>query len=138
MVPLLAAGVTAGVVLCACVAAPPSPVAVPAAPAVPAPVAAPAQPAASATAARPLVLAGSHYRCDGGAEFRVRFAEDAAVLDSPTQGSEQLLLDAGGVTPQQTVYSNARMRAEFGLGADGREAKLRFVPDQKVVACTRD
>ena len=43
-----------------------------------------------------------------------------------SRGNDVLLRDAGGMTPQQTVYSNARMRAEFGLGASGREAILRY------------
>ncbi|MEO5670084.1 MAG: hypothetical protein ABIR26_05255, partial [Ramlibacter sp.] len=60
----------------------------------------------------------AHYKCDGNIEFRVRFTDDSAMLESgPPLGSETLLRDAGGLTPQQTVFSNTRMRAEFGLGA---------------------
>jgi hypothetical protein len=72
-------------------------------------------------------------------EFNVRFADDSAMLESaPPLGSETLLRDAGGVTPQQTVYSNARMRAEFGLGASGREAIVRMPSPPLLAHCVRD
>jgi hypothetical protein len=65
------------------------------------------------------------YRCDGGLEFNVRFGNGAATLDATPGGSQVLLRDAGGATPQQTVYSNERMRVEFGMGESGREAIVR-------------
>ncbi|MGZ5194385.1 MAG: hypothetical protein ACXWJM_03395 [Ramlibacter sp.] len=65
------------------------------------------------------------YRCDGGLEFNVRFGDGAATVDAAPGGSQVLLRDAGGATPQQTVYSNERMRVEFGLGETGREAIVR-------------
>jgi hypothetical protein len=114
-----------------CAAPPPLPVvpavttAVPA-PSPPPPVTAPAQPAAAAAA---------RYRCDRGIEFTVRFADDSAFIESSNGGSEVALRDAGGVTPQQSVYSNAHLRAEFGLGAQGREAKLQYPPDPRVAHC---
>ena len=79
-----------------------------------------------------------HYRCDEGVAFTVRFADDAASIDAGPFGSDLLLRDAGGTTPQQTVYSNARMRAEFGLGASGREAILRYALAPLVAHCVRD
>jgi 4-amino-4-deoxy-L-arabinose transferase-like glycosyltransferase len=75
------------------------------------------------------------YRCDRGGDFTVRFADDTAFIDSARDGREVVLRDAGGVTPQQSVYSNARLRAEFGLGPAGREAKLRYLPDSQVAHC---
>ena len=78
------------------------------------------------------------YRCDQGLEFTVRFVDDSALLDSTSRGQEVLLRDAGGVTPQQSVYSNARLRAEFGLGADGREAILHYLAPASAVHCMRD
>ena len=79
-----------------------------------------------------------HYRCDNKLEFNVRFVDDTAVLEMGTQGNDVLLRDAGGVTPQQTVYSNAKLRAEFGLGTTAREAVLRYLAQQQIVKCMRD
>jgi hypothetical protein len=78
------------------------------------------------------------YRCDQNFEFSVRFSDDSAVIDAGSRGNDVLLRDAGGVTPQQTVYSNPRLRAEFGLGANGGEAILRYLAPQLVVNCVKD
>jgi len=80
----------------------------------------------------------AHYRCEHGFEFTVRFVDDSAVLDAGSRGSDVLLRDAGGATPQQSVYSNLRMRAEFGLGASGREAILHYPMLPLVSHCVRD
>jgi hypothetical protein len=56
------------------------------------------------------------------------------VLTGP-RGRQELLRDAGGLTPQQTVYSNAEWRAEFGLGASGREAVLQTLKPATVLRC---
>jgi len=66
-----------------------------------------------------------NYRCDGGLEFNVHFGDGVATVDGAPGGSQVLLRDAGGATPQQTVYSNEHMRVEFGLGEAGREAIVR-------------
>jgi hypothetical protein len=66
-----------------------------------------------------------NYRCDGGLEFNVHFGDGVATVDGAPGGAQVLLRDAGGATPQQTVYSNERMRVEFGLGEAGREAIVR-------------
>ncbi|MES2631662.1 MAG: hypothetical protein V4669_01755 [Pseudomonadota bacterium] len=92
-------------------------------------------PAASAT---PSQDAAPAYRCENGLRFTLRAAADSAVVDMGARGSESLLRDAGGITPDQTVYSNARIRAEFGLGAQGREAVLRYIASPLVVKCARD
>ncbi len=88
--------------------------------------------------------AGSHwqsaaplYRCEHGIEFRVRFIDDTAVLEG-TRGYDMLFRDAGGQGEQQTVYSNPLVRAEFGLGASGREAVLRYPLLPLVARCVRD
>ena len=78
------------------------------------------------------------YRCDQGIAFTVRFAQDTAVVDAGQRGSDVLLRDAGGATPQQTVYSNSRMRAEFGLGASGREAMLRYAAPPLAAHCVQE
>ena len=113
------------------------------APAAPPALAGPAAPAsadAPAGSAEPASAGASldHYRCDEGVAFTVRFADDSASIDAGPFGSDVLLRDAGGTTPQQTVYSNARMRAEFGLGASGREAILRYPLAPLVAHCVRD
>jgi len=124
---LLGLAVGAVALLLGCVAAPG-----PAAPVVSTAVPAPSAPAA---AAPPATAGSARYRCDQGMEFTVRFADDSAFIDSGKGGTEVALRDAGGVTPQQSVYSNAHLRAEFGLGAAGREAKLHHPPDPQVAHC---
>lgn len=80
---------------------------------------------------------GPLYQCENGIAFRVKFIDDTAVLEGPG-GQDLLQRDAGGEGPQQTVYSNPRMRAEFGLGAGGREAILRYPLLPLVAGCVRD
>jgi len=123
----LAIGLLAAGALLGCVAAPPATAPTPA----PAPAAAPVPPASSAASLQ-------RYRCDQNFEISVRFMDDSAVIDAGSRGNDVLLRDAGGVTPQQTVYSNPRLRAEFGLGASGREATLRYLAPQLVVNCVKD
>ena len=79
---------------------------------------------------------GELYRCDQASEFRVRFVDDSALIDGQ-RGPEVLLRDAGGVTPQQTVFSNARVRAEFGLGANASEALLHYPLESLDLRCVR-
>lgn len=76
------------------------------------------------------------WRCEHGIEFRVRFVDDSALIDG-SRGSELLFRDAGGQGPQQSVYSNAKMRAEFGLGANGREALLTYPALPLQARCVR-
>ena len=77
------------------------------------------------------------YRCENAIEFKARFIDNSAVLDG-SRGYDVLYRDAGGVTPSQTIYSNNRMRAEFGLGPSGREAILRYPLLPLVVRCVRE
>ena len=81
--------------------------------------------------------AGQRYRCEQGIEFSVKFVDDSALIDS-SRGYNVLFRDAGGQGEGQTVYSNAVARAEFGLGAGGREAVLRYPLLPLVVRCVRD
>jgi hypothetical protein len=81
--------------------------------------------------------AGLRYRCEQGIEFRVKFVDDSALIDS-NRGYNVLFRDAGGQTESQPVYSNAMVRAEFGLGASGREAVLRYPLLPLVARCVRD
>ncbi len=82
--------------------------------------------------------APAHYRCEYGIEFTLRLVDDSAVLDAGLRGSDVLLRDAGGATPRQSVYRNPRMHAEFGLGAGGREAILRYPLLPLVAHCVQD
>ena len=85
------------------------------------------------------------YRCEHGIVFTAKFADNTAFLSGVRAPSSQssvrdqdlLLRDAGG-QGSQTFYSNPRMRAEFGLGASGREAILRYPLLPLVVRCLRD
>ena len=77
------------------------------------------------------------YRCAQAEGFNVAFGTDSAVLTGP-RGRQELLRDAGGLTSRQTVYSNADVRAEFGLGVDGREAVLRLAKPAAVLRCVQD
>lgn len=77
------------------------------------------------------------YRCEAGVGFTARFADDTAILNGP-HGYEVLYRNAGGTGLAQTVYTNARMRAEFGRGPAGREALLRYFLVPLVVRCVID
>ena len=83
-------------------------------------------------------MALPHYRCDNDMAFTVRFIDDSAQIDAGPRGTETLLRDAGGVTPAQSVYSSTAMKAQFGLGADGREAQLNYVSPPLEAHCVRD
>ena len=73
------------------------------------------------------------YQCDQGLQFTVRFVNDTAVLKG-ARGDDVLLRDAGG-QGGQTVYTNPRLRAEFGMGASGREAVLQYLLQPSVIRC---
>jgi hypothetical protein len=90
-------------------------------------------PAPNSPAASP-----ARYRCDDNIEFTVRFADDMATVDVGPRGADVLLRDAGGTTPQQSFYSNPRMRAEFGLGVSGREAILRYTQEPLIAHCVQE
>jgi hypothetical protein len=132
-----AIGLLAASALSGCVSAPPA--AEPAPAPVPTPAIEPGPSASPATAAPASpAVSQQRYRCDQNFDFSVRFTDDSAVIDAGSRGNDVLLRDAGGVTPQQTVYSNPRLRAEFGLGASGSEAILRYLAPQLVVNCVKD
>ena len=77
------------------------------------------------------------YRCEHGIAFTAKFVDDTAILDG-SRGYDVLYRDAGGQTASQPVYSNPRMRAEFGLGPTGREAVLRYPLLPLVARCARE
>ena len=75
----------------------------------------------------PLPADAVRYRCEGERVLLVRLREDAAQVQGLPQGEQTLLLDAGGVTPQQRVFSNPDVRMEIGLGDRGREALVQLL-----------
>ncbi len=62
------------------------------------------------------------YRCGEGVSFTASVNDDSALLDGDW-GKATLLRDAGG-GGRVRVYSNRNLRAELGLGLDGRSAEL--------------
>ena len=78
--------------------------------------------------------AAAQYRCEFGIEFSARFVDDTVILDG-SRGYD-LLHRAAGSTDKN--YKNPRMAAEFGLGATGREAVLRYPLLPLVARCVRD
>ena len=81
---------------------------------------------------------GAPYACDNGVTVRARFREDTLTLSGLAHGEETLLRDAGGVTPEQTVWSNDRLRAEFGLPPAGQGAVLHLLqPEASTLHCQR-
>jgi hypothetical protein len=81
---------------------------------------------------------GPLYRCDNGAQWRVQFVGDTALISDASGQEEVLLRDAGGQGPQQAVFSNSTLRAQFGLGAEAREAALHYFAPPVAVRCLRD
>lgn len=78
------------------------------------------------------------YRCERNFDFAVRFVDDSALLDSGPRGRDTLLRDAGGQGPNQSVFRSDRVKAEFGLGASGREAVVHYYTLPLVVKCVRE
>ena len=92
------------------------------------PVPADPPPASAPDAVEPPLAVGSvRYRCEGERVLLVRLREDVAQVQGLEQGEQTLLLDAGGVTPQQRVFSNPNVRMEIGLGDRGREAVFQLL-----------
>ena len=118
------AAITAAALAAGCVARAPDVAPVPPLPVDPPPVSAP-EPAPPAPRAPPADAV--RYRCEGERVLLVRLREDVAQVQGLPQGEETLLLDAGGVTPQQRVFSNPGVRMEIGLGERGREAVVQLL-----------
>lgn len=89
------------------------------------PAASPSQDVERAPTGRGDADAAVRYRCPDGLVLRVLFTQDTARLEGLPQGQEILLRDAGGVTPNQSVFSNPGLRAEFGVGPEARGAVLQ-------------
>ena len=92
---------------------------------------APAAPVASATGL-------AHFSCEQGLAFDAKFGDGSVELLFASRGAQVLQRDAGGTTPQQTVYSSTDAKVEFGLGAEGRQAKLNLVSPPVETRCVRE
>lgn len=84
-------------------------------------------------------VASERYRCELGIEFTARFSDNSVTLDT-TRGYELLFRDAepSPNAAKPNAYRNARMSAEFKLGANGREALLRYFALPLAARCVRD
>ena len=74
--------------------------------------------------------AGILLACDGGLQLRLRIRGDEVHVEGLPGGPEVVLRDAGGLTPQHTVFSNPRLRLELGVGRDASEAVLHLLQPQ--------
>ena len=81
------------------------------------------------------------YRCENDVAFTVSFSANAeaqsATINS-NRGYEVLYREMGGAGPTQTVYSNPRMRAEFGVSTNANQAVLRYLLQPVAVRCVRE
>lgn len=87
---------------------------------------------------RPAETIGTPFVCDDGLTVHVRFGEGSVTLFGLPEGDQVLLRDAGGVTPEETVWSNERLRAQFGLPPSGQGAVLHVLePQPSTLHCRR-
>jgi len=76
------------------------------------------------------------WRCEDGLQLHGRRVGDDLHLEGLAAGPVVLLRDAGGLTPQQSVYSSAQARLALGLGSDARDAVLQLLqPAPREVRC---
>jgi hypothetical protein len=80
-------------------------------------------------------FSGTGYSCDNGVTVAVK-SDGSATLQTG-RGAVVLLRDAGGVGPQQAVYSNPQMRFETGLAPGGNGAFLEGLVPNNSARCTR-
>lgn len=79
--------------------------------------------------------ATADYRCDNGVSVAVD--RDGKALLQTGRGAIVLERDAGGVGPEQAVYSNPEMRFETGLPPDARGARLEGLVPNGRARCSR-
>jgi hypothetical protein len=77
------------------------------------------------------------YQCDTGQAVVVQDEGDTVLVSGLPGGEERLGRDAGGLTPQQSVFSGPTLRAEFGLDADARGMALQFLDRPELLHCRR-
>jgi hypothetical protein len=109
-------------------------------PQVPAAAAAPPSPIAAAPTVSTVLPAPEPpgrtlYLCDTGQSVVVQDEGDSVLVSGLSRGEERLGRDAGGLTPQQAVFSGPTLRLEFGLGADGRQMLLQSLRPPELLHC---
>lgn len=130
----LVATASASVLIAGCAARPVEPAVV--APAADAAAHAPASDAAAAVAP-PSSPAAASYECADGTRLRVQPEGDVLVVEGPPGGPFHLGRDAGGFTPEQTVWSGPQLRVELGLGTGGDRALVQSLYPPHTVECRR-
>jgi hypothetical protein len=109
----------------ACAVRPPPPPLAPAPPVMTSPpVESPAAPAPAVSQAQP---EPGGMRCDNGRRLVLRPQADQLDVDGLAPGPQELLRDAGGIGPRQSVWSNDRVRVALGLGDRGDEALVQLL-----------
>ena len=93
----------------------------------PAPVAEPAPPSPATTS----------YECGDGTRLRVLPQGDVLVVEELPGGPYRLGRDAGGFTPEHTVWSGPQLRVELGLGPKGDVALVQSLYPPHTVECRR-
>jgi hypothetical protein len=84
-----------------------------------------------------------YYQCSHDLRFSARLYQDMAMLDGMRGHAvlERQTADAGTVASGQTAaplrYADDSVRAEFGLGMQGRLARLDYTNIPDPVYCTR-
>ena len=109
---------------------PPAPDPVPAPP----PVAAEPAPAA---APPPSLTDSASYECGDGTRLRVQPQGDVLVVEDVPGGPYRLGRDAGGFTPEHTVWSGPQLRVELGLGPKADVALVQSLYPPHTVECRR-
>ena len=95
--------------------------------------------APTVSTAQPLADASrALYLCDTGQAVVVQDEGDTVRVSGLARGEERLGRDAGGLTPQQAVFSGPGLRVQLGLGSDGREMVLQSFTPPQVMSCKRD
>jgi hypothetical protein len=108
----------------------------------PDPVPAPAPPAAApdpapAPAPPPSSPDTASYECGDGTRLRVLPQGDVLVVEELPGGPYRLGRDAGGFTPEHTVWSGPQLRVELGLGPKGEVALVQSLYPPQTVECRR-
>lgn len=128
---LTAAALMAGCAIRPVAGPPPAPAPAPAAPTVapdPAPAVAEPPPSSPSTAS---------YDCTDGTRLRVLPQGDVLVVEDLPGGPYRLGRDAGGFTPEHTVWSGPQLRVELGLGARGDVALVQSLYPPQTVECRK-
>lgn len=77
------------------------------------------------------------YECGDGTRLRVQPQGDVLVVEDLPGGPYRLGRDAGGFTPEHTVWSGPQLRVELGLGPKGEVALVQSLYPPHTVECRR-